>query len=189
MPTPSVHDRLVLSAVTMLRTHGADGFGMAALLEHSNVARRSMYQHFPAGKGALLCEATAVAGKALCGQLAALLAEHDAMDAFDLWADYWKSALTDSDYTLGCPLAAASLSAPEYPDAAAEAARAFERLASIIGDALEREGHDAERARAAGSAIVSGIEGVIIVARATRSVEPFDSFVAHTRATWGRRPH
>ncbi|WOC12159.1 TetR/AcrR family transcriptional regulator [Gordonia sp. MP11Mi] len=190
MPTPSVHERLVSSAVTMLRTHGADGFGMAALLEHSSVARRSMYQHFPAGKSELLREATVVAGKGVCNHLAALLVEHDAMATLDLWADHWKSVLADSDYALGCPLAAASLSATEYPDAAAEAATAFDRLATIIGDALEREGHDAAQARAAGSVIVSGIEGAIIVARATKSVEPFDAFVAHTRATWGRGlPH
>lgn len=186
MATPSVHDRLVSSAVTLLRAHGADGFGMSALLTHSNVARRSMYQHFPSGKAALLREATAVAGKWVCAYLKAALAEHTTEDALELWADQWKAALTESDFALGCPLAAASLSAQEYPEAAAEAAKAFDRAASIISDALQREGADTQQARVRAGAVVSGIEGAILVARATRSTEPFDTFVAHTRATWSR---
>ncbi|MCF8571621.1 TetR/AcrR family transcriptional regulator [Gordonia sp. HY002] len=186
MTAPSVHDRLVSSAVTLLRTHGADGFGMSTLLTHSSVARRSMYQHFPSGKAELLREATAAAGKGVCAYLKSVLAEHSAVDALELWADQWKTSMIESDYALGCPLAAASLSAQEYPDAAAEAARAFERATSLIGDALQREGLDAEQARLAGGFIVSGLEGAILVARATRSVEPFDTFVAQARAMWFR---
>ncbi|GAA4642387.1 TetR/AcrR family transcriptional regulator [Gordonia humi] len=187
MATPSVRDRLVSSAVTMLRTHGADGFGMSALLQHSSVARRSMYQYFPEGKAQLLSEATATAGKGVCAYLKAALAEHHTLDALDLWAEQWKSSMAASDYALGCPLAAASLSAHEYPDAAAESATALSRAATLIAEALTRDGLDADEAQSAGRVAVSSVEGAIIVARATRSVQPFDDFAAHARAVWGPR--
>lgn len=186
MGTGSVHERLVTSAVTLLRTHGADGFGMSALLQHSNVARRSMYLHFPAGKSELLREATAAAGKGVCAYLAGVLSEHSPAEALDQWADLWKAALVDSDYTLGCPLAAASMSAQEYPEAAAEAARAFERASTVIGDALCRHGLDSEEARTTADTIVSGIEGAILVSRATKSVGPIDTFTAHTHTMLAR---
>jgi len=187
MATPSVRDRLVSSAVTMLRTYGADGFGMSALLQHSGVARRSMYQHFPDGKAQLLSAATASAGKGVCACLTATLAEHHALDALDLWMERWTSLMVASDYALGCPLAAASLSAQEYPDAAAESATALTRAAALIAAALTRDGLDADEAQTAGRVLVSSVEGAIIVARATRSVRPFDDVAEHARAVWGPR--
>lgn len=185
MSSASVPDRLVRSATHLLRSRGADGFGMTELLEHSNVARRSMYQHFPEGKAQLLHAATLEAGRLLETGMAALLAETTAVDALQMWVDYWKKVLVESDYRLGCPLAAASLSSQDYPDAAAAAATAFDRFAELLAESFIRDGLPEDDARTAGTVIVSGVEGAIITARARRTVEPFDTLAAHVRAVWG----
>ncbi len=188
MSSTPVRERLLTSTTLLLRSRGADGFGVAELLDHSGVARRSMYQHFPDGKAGLLRAATAEAGKGVGAMLKAVLAEMSALDAVDFWAQQWAAVLVESDYRLGCPLAAASLSAQEYPDAAAEAATAFRRFEALIAEAFVRDGLDPSEAAAAGAVLVSGVEGAIITARATRDATVFGVLTAHARAVWGPTP-
>ncbi len=187
MTTTPVRERLLTSATLLLRSRGADGFGMSELLEHSKVARRSMYQYFPEGKADLLRVATADAGKGVGNMLKAVLAEMSTLDALDFWARQWADLLVESDYRLGCPLAAASLSAQEYPAAASEAATAFRRFEVLIADAFVRDGLDANEAATAGAVLVSGLEGAILTARATRDVSVFHTLAAHARAVWGAK--
>ena len=47
---PGPRERLIASAIDLVRARGVDGTGLAELLEHSGTARRSIYQHFPGGK-------------------------------------------------------------------------------------------------------------------------------------------
>lgn len=185
MTTVPVRDRLLISAMTLLRSKGADGFGMSELLEHSGVARRSMYQHFPDGKAQLLAEATAAAGRYAARGVAAAQDGRTAVDAFVLVLDGWKQILTDSDYRLGCPLVAAALAAVEYPAAAERAAAAFATMSGQLTDAFVRDGVDPETARGIGHMLVSSLEGAIITSRALRSVEPLDALSAHVRHLWG----
>ncbi|MGB6244482.1 TetR/AcrR family transcriptional regulator, partial [Gordonia sp. (in: high G+C Gram-positive bacteria)] len=118
MATPPVRDRLLMSAITLLRSKGADGFGMSELMAHSGVARRSMYQHFPEGKAELLEAATAEAGRFAGALLARALADMPTVAGLTAVAEQWKRILVDSDYDLGCPLVAAATAAAEYPAAA-----------------------------------------------------------------------
>lgn len=177
----SVHDRLIRSAITLLRSRGADGFGMAELLDDSGVARRSMYQHFPRGKAELLEAAATEAGEVIGSQLDAVLAELPPVEALAAWVEQWKRALTGSDFRLGCPLAAAGQSAQDYPAADAAAARAFRGFRDRIAAAFVRDGMSDEEAARTASVLVSGIEGAIITSRSLRSVAPLDDLVAHAR--------
>ncbi|NLG45716.1 TetR/AcrR family transcriptional regulator [Gordonia sp. (in: high G+C Gram-positive bacteria)] len=185
MTTPSVRDRLLISAMALLRSKGADGFGMSELLEHSGVARRSMYQHFPDGKAELLEQATASAGRYAARELATAQDGRSPVDAFVLVLESWKEILTTSDYRLGCPLVAAALATVEYPAAAERAAEAFATMSTQIAESFTRDGVDPETARGIGHMLISSLEGAIITSRALRSVEPLDALASHVRHMWG----
>ncbi|WP_040518428.1 TetR/AcrR family transcriptional regulator [Gordonia neofelifaecis] len=185
MTTPPVRERLLLSATVLLRSKGADGFGMSELMEHSGVARRSMYQHFPEGKGQLLAEATAEAGRFASTRLASALADRTAVDGFVITIERWKRILRSSDYELGCPLVAASISATDYPAAAQQAARAFRTLSDQVAAAFEADGTPADDARRAGEFLVASMEGAIITSRTLRSTTPLDALIEHVRHVWG----
>lgn len=176
-----VRDRLVHSAITLLRSRGADGFGVTELLDDSRVARRSMYQHFPSGKAELLETAATQAGRYIGGQLDALLAESPPIEALAVWVESWKQALIESDYRLGCPLAAAAQAAQEYPAAGAAAARAFTGFTESISAALIASGVRDADARSTARVLVSAVEGAIITSRSLRTVAPLDDLVAHAR--------
>lgn len=177
----AVRDRLVYAAIELLRSRGADGFGMAELLDDAGVARRSMYQHFPGGKAELLESAVVQAQAYLSAQIGGLLAELSPIEALAAWAGLWKRVLIDSDYRLGCPLVAAAQAAEEYPAVGAAAARAFTATADRIAAALVASGTPEATAHSLARVLVSGIEGAIITSRSMRSVVPLDDFEAHAR--------
>ncbi|ALG83293.1 TetR/AcrR family transcriptional regulator [Gordonia phthalatica] len=181
MTTPSVHDRLIASAITLLRRKGADGFGMAELLAHSGVARRSMYQHFPDGKAQLLAEATTSAGRYATARMLQLQAGRSAVDGFVAVIDSWKTILTDSDYEFGCPLVAAALATAEYPEAAERAAESFTALGGLVAAAFARDGASPDAAQGTGQMLIASLEGAIITSRARRTVEPLDALAGHVR--------
>ncbi|MBM7368618.1 TetR/AcrR family transcriptional regulator [Gordonia hydrophobica] len=184
MTTASVRDRLLTSTIALLRSKGADGFGMSELMRHSGVARRSMYLHFPDGKAQLLEQATAAAGRIAVRQVSTIASHESVPDGFAAVIETWKRTLADSDYELGCPLVAASLATAEYPAAAARAAAAFATLSDVIADALAGDGVDPDAARSAGHLLFASLEGAIITSRALRSTEPLDALEAHIRQTW-----
>ncbi|MCP9625448.1 TetR/AcrR family transcriptional regulator, partial [Nocardia otitidiscaviarum] len=47
-------DRLIESAIELVREQGVHGAGLSALLDRSRASRNSLYQHFPEGKGELV---------------------------------------------------------------------------------------------------------------------------------------
>lgn len=185
MTTPSVRDRLIASTIALLRSKGADGFGMSELMTHSGVARRSMYQHFPNGKAQLLDEATAVAGTYASRRLDRAQTNRSATAGFLTVIDDWKTTLSGNDYEYGCPLVAAALATAEYPAAAARAAEAFDELGRQIADAFVRDGADPTTARGNGQMLIASLEGAIITSRARRSVEPLDALAAHVVRVFG----
>lgn len=182
MTNPSgVRERLVRSAISLLRTRGADGFGMAELLEESGVARRSMYQHFPRGKAELLETAAREAGLRINAELDELLATLSPVEALAAWIEHWKRGLLASDFRRGCPLAAAGHSAQEYPEADAAAGVAFASFQRKIADAFVADGMADDDATRTAGVLVSAVEGAIITSRSLRSVTPLDDVVAHAR--------
>ena len=50
----TARERLIASAIELLRRNGVAGTGLAQLLEHSGTARRSVYVNFPGGKSELV---------------------------------------------------------------------------------------------------------------------------------------
>ena len=176
-----VRDRLLDSAIVLLRSRGADGFGMTELLTDSKVARRSMYQHFPQGKAQLLEAAATRAGQHIGSRLDALLAELPPIEALAAWTDSWSRVLIESDYRLGCPLAAAAQAAQEYPAAGAAAAAAFARFTDQLTAALSAAGVPDTEARSTARVLVAGVQGAIITSRSLRTVDPLNDFVAHAR--------
>jgi TetR/AcrR family transcriptional repressor of lmrAB and yxaGH operons len=56
-PAGRTRDRMLLSAVTLLRERGRNGVTLDAVLAHSGAPRGSIYHHFPGGRDQLVLEA------------------------------------------------------------------------------------------------------------------------------------
>lgn len=168
---PGPRQRLIDSAIAMMRERGVHATGLADLLKRSGTARNSIYQHFPEGKAELIAAAEREASGLANGFLDALRARGDAEYLLTKFIGWWVNQLQTHDFDTGCPHAAAALAGPGEAQIRAAAHDAFVgmrvRLAESFRDSGVCEGVDS-----LASLAVSAIEGALLQAQAAHSVQP-----------------
>ncbi|NVN52041.1 TetR/AcrR family transcriptional regulator [Mycolicibacterium hippocampi] len=184
----SPRERMVISAALLIRERGAHPTAIADVLEHSGAPRGSAYHYFPGGRTQLLCEAVDYAGEFMAARLGVATSTLEALDA--LFDDYRKQ-LQRSDFRAGCPVVAVAVEAgdPAKPDQAQpvieRAAAAFARWRSVIEQRLIADGVPVHRTGALAMLILSSFEGAIVIARASRDLEPLDTVHVQLRSLLG----
>ena len=173
----TARDRLIGSAIELLRRNGVAGTGLAELLEHSGTARRSVYVNFPGGKSELMAEATRTAGRLMDPTLAGLAPDGNGRMSLAGFAESWKGELRSSDYAAGCPIVAAALGRTESSSAADAAGEVFHEWQKMLAGRLNAEGVGAQEAESLATTIVAAVEGAVILCLAERSTEPLDRTV------------
>lgn len=175
----STKQRMLDSAVLLLRERGAPGVTVDAVLAHSGAPRGSVYHHFPGGRNELIIGALRQAGDYITAIVAESVAEGDAQRMVGRFIRFWKRALTATDYRAGCPLVAVAIDSREHiPEAADLVREIFVRWQASLSDLLVANGFPAERAPRLANLIVSAIEGAIILSRAHRDLTPLDDVLA-----------
>jgi TetR/AcrR family transcriptional regulator, lmrAB and yxaGH operons repressor len=170
----SVRDRLIISTIDLMRRHGVAGTGIAAILEHGNASRRSIYMNFPDGKTGLVREATHVAGAFIEQQIATALESPTPQEALAVFIAGWKKVVADSDFTAGCPIAAAGSARSLEPHTADAAGETFARWQAAIGNSLHHHGMSESAAAALATTAIAAVEGGVLLAVAQRSLDPLD---------------
>src|ERR1700734_2405111 len=136
----SARETLVASITGLIQRRGVAGAGLSALLEHSGVARRTVYVNFPGGKAELVTEATRIAGQALSAVIGSADNGDDPIRAVRTFIDQWKEQLRATEMEAGCPIVAAILGRSEAPAAAQAAAEAGDDWRTILADRLVGSG-------------------------------------------------
>ena len=165
-------DRLIASAVDLVRRDGVAGTGLAHLLEVSGTARRSLYLNFPGGKAQLIDDATAAAGQTTSAAIDGLAAEGDPVSVIRKFVTGWASALADSGFAAGCPIVAAALGRSEAPAAADTAGQVFIDWQNRLMEHLEAARLAPQDAAQLATVTIAAVEGAIVMCQATRSDEP-----------------
>jgi AcrR family transcriptional regulator len=172
----SPRDRMVASAALLIRERGAHSTAISDVLEHSGAPRGSAYHYFPGGRTQLLCEAVDFASDHTAARISSAATGLDVLDAV---VSGFRKQLAKSDYRAGCPVVAVAVEAgdpakDENADVLDRAGAAFARWTDLIAQRLADDGVAADRARELAVFMTSAIEGAIVMARATRDVEPLD---------------
>jgi TetR/AcrR family transcriptional regulator, lmrAB and yxaGH operons repressor len=171
----STKQRMLDSAVLLLRERGAPGVTVDAVLAHSGAPRGSVYHHFPGGRNELILGALRQAGDYIAAIVEESVAAGDIQRTVGRFVRFWKRALTDTDYRAGCPLVAVAIDSREHiPEAADLVREIFVRWQASLSDLLVANGFPVERAGRLANLIVSSIEGAIILSRAHRDLTPLD---------------
>lgn len=166
-------DALVLTTAVLLRRQGYAATGLAQVLAESGATTGSLYHHFPGGKEALaeaaMDASAAVVAQALQRALAAPLSTGEAIER---WLDALAAELA-GDPRDGCPIAPVALEAVHAsPRLQAAAARAFATWCDLIAARLRRDGRTPAQARSAALAVVSLVEGALLLARTSGQRAP-----------------
>ncbi|MFE3410530.1 TetR/AcrR family transcriptional regulator [Streptomyces mirabilis] len=172
-----VRERMVLGAIHLLARRGLNGTSFADVLELTGASRGSVYHHFPGGKDELISAAVdrcGANGVKIIGQMAG----KPAVEVATLYLDVWRDMLLESGFESGCALVAVTTASdsPHLQDRAADAFKAWQcRLAELFADG----GLTVVRAERFATLLVASLEGAVILSRAKRSMEPFETVVSH----------
>jgi AcrR family transcriptional regulator len=169
--------RVVESAKERMRRHGVAATSMLDAIADAGASRGSLYHYFPGGKAQLIEEATTMACEEY-GAAFTLIENLDATEAVPAMVAYWRAHVEATDFSAGCPVAAAALSGEETASARDLAGEGFAAWVGSIERMLLTSGVPAVRAEPLASLILSAVEGAVIVSLAQHSMEPMEQAAA-----------
>ena len=174
-PQP-VRDRIVRSAADLVRERGVHGVGLREIVAHAGVSRGFLQRYFPVGKTQLITEALNLAGSEVVGETESGL--HTAVtlaDAIDAIFAPWRRVLLESDFTMGCPIAATVIDASRDDALRQHAGALLDQWRDSVRAALVKYGAEGSTAEDDASVLLAALEGALILSRANQSIEPLDT--------------
>jgi AcrR family transcriptional regulator len=167
MPRPDRSRAALLDkAATLFRRQGYAATGLNQILDEAGVKPGSLYHHFPQGKQQLAAAVVDTAGAGIEHLLRRLLAtDRSVADIVDRWIDLLVAGLA-GDQRDGCPIepiATESVNASQQVRAAS--ARVFQGWCAAIGERLRSDGWPDDDAESIALAVISLIEGALILSR------------------------
>jgi TetR/AcrR family transcriptional regulator, lmrAB and yxaGH operons repressor len=179
--------RMVAAARRLFREHGYLGTALSDVVSESAAPRGSIYFHFPGGKEELATEVTLLhASDRIAHINRAAAATTSAAQLIEAFIARERDDLVASNYREGCAMAPIVIEATPGSDQLSDATRrAFHDLIATLAARLTEKGIPGEEAGQLATAAWTSVEGALIVSRALRSPEPFDSAIAQLTSAAG----
>jgi TetR/AcrR family transcriptional repressor of lmrAB and yxaGH operons len=167
---------LIDSAATLFRRQGYAATGLNQILEVAGVRPGSLYHHFPQGKQQLAAAVVDTQGAGIEGLLRRFLATgRPVADVVDRWFDLLAAGLA-GDRRDGCPIEPiATESVNASPLVREASARAFGGWCAAIEERLRADGRPAVEAKQVALAVISLIEGALILSRTSGDAGALDA--------------
>ncbi|WP_433307078.1 TetR/AcrR family transcriptional regulator [Actinoplanes sp. CA-030573] len=173
-----VRDRMIDGAVRLLAQQGLQATSFAEVLQLTGAPRGSIYHHFPGGKDQLVAAAVEAAGARAIGVLDGLAGQSPER-VTEAFLGLWRLLLERTGMTAGCAVLAVTV-ATRSDELVSGAGAVFRAWRSRLSDLFEAGGLPDAGAFAA--TLVAASEGAVVMARAERSMEPFDAVAGHLLA-------
>ena len=172
----SARDRIVRSAAALVRERGVHGVGLRQIVAHADGPRGSLQRYFPGGKTQLITEALNLAGAEVLNDTESGLRHAATLaDAIDAIFAPWRHVLVESNFTMGCPIAATVIDAGGDDPLRREAQALFDHWRASISAALVKFGVQESTAEDDASVLLAALEGALILSRANQSTQPLET--------------
>jgi TetR/AcrR family transcriptional repressor of lmrAB and yxaGH operons len=160
--------------VKLFSQRGYHGTGLQDILEAGGAPRGSLYFHFPKGKEQIGEAAVQLGTEGVREFITGAAQTSGNVQAFLVKLARGMAAnLERSGYSEGCPVATTALETAAQSDVLGRAARtAFQTWEQEIKRALISFGMKANKADRTATAVLSQLEGALLLARTYRSLEP-----------------
>ena len=167
-------EKTLSAAVKLFSQRGYHGTGLQDILEAGGAPRGSLYFHFPKGKEQIGEAAVQLGTDGVRQFIADAAQTSGSVQAFLVKLARGMAAnLERSGYREGCPVATTALETAAQSDVLGRAARtAFQTWEQEIKRALISFGMKANQADRTATAVLSQLEGALLLARTYRSLEP-----------------
>jgi TetR/AcrR family transcriptional repressor of lmrAB and yxaGH operons len=169
--------RMIHAAAELFRQRGYHATTFSDVVRESGAPRGSTYFHFPGGKAELAREAIARAGDEI-EEMVAEAARHadDPASLVRALAHIFAGRLETSGYQSGCAIATMVLElAPREEEFSADFNSVFARWRTALITSFEPRGIAPDRAAVLAELTMSAFEGALVLSRAARSIEPFNT--------------
>lgn len=180
-PILGPRDRIVASAVELIRTQGVSGTGLREVVSRAGAPRGSLQHYFPGGKDQLVTEALVRAGGVAGRRVQRVLDRLEAKSPGALLAGVagrWREELLRDGFEAGCPLVAAAGDVAAANDTLrAAVAQGLDGWERPLCSALAACGVPEARAPALAVLVISALEGAIVLARVRHDVAALDVVV------------
>lgn len=174
-PQP-VRDRIVRSAADLVRERGVHGVGLREIVAHAGVSRGFLQRYFPGGKTQLIIEALNVSGSEVVSETESRLATAATLaDAIEAIFAPWRRVLLESNFTMGCPIAATVIDASRDDALRQHAGALLDQWRDAARAALVKHGAQGPTAEDDASVLLAALEGALILSRANQSIQPLDA--------------
>lgn len=173
MSTPT-RQRIVEAGADLLRVKGYAGTGVKEIVAAAEAPFGSLYHHFPGGKEQLGEEVIRWSG-AMYGRLGPLIfdAAPDVATGIRMFFAGAAEHLEETGYTDACPIATVALEVASTSEPLRLAtADVFTAWIDGLTPRFTAAGLPEPRARELAIAMIAGLEGAFVLARAWRSTEP-----------------
>jgi TetR/AcrR family transcriptional regulator, lmrAB and yxaGH operons repressor len=166
---------LVDAAATLFRRQGYAATGLNQILAEAGVRPGSLYHHFPQGKQQLAAAVVDGSGAAIAQLLRRMLAKDMSVaDIIDRWVDFQIAGLA-ADWRDGCPIEPIATESVHASELVREAsARAFDGWCAAIEKRLRQDGWPPADAKSAAVAVISQMEGALMLARVSGATTPLE---------------
>ena len=169
-------DRIVRSAAALVRERGVHGVGLRQIVAHADGPRGSLQRYFPGGKTQLITEALNLAGaEVLADTESGIIDAASLADAIDAVFAPWRQVLVESNFTMGCPIAATVIDAGGDDRLRQEARALLDQWRDCVHVALVKFGVQESTAKDDASVLLAALEGALILSRAHQSTQPLDT--------------
>lgn len=163
---------MIDAAIRILAEDGYQAASFTEVIARSGAPRGSIYHHFPGGKDELVAAALDVQSARTFERLEQL-AGQDPIAVVRAFTDGWRRGLGLTDFAVGCSLLAVSTSTGEG-ELRAKAGGLFRDWRGLLARLFAAGGMDPAGAQGLAAQLLAATEGAVAIARAERSLEPFD---------------
>jgi len=167
-------NKTLAAAARLFTQRGYHGTALHDILEAGGAPRGSLYFHFPGGKEEIGEAAVAIANQTVAAFITQAADTAQNLRGFlSQIARGMAANLERSGYREGCPIATTALEVAGQSDVLGRAVRAaFQTWEAEIRKGLLRFGMKPAEAERAATAILSQLEGALLLSRTYRSLEP-----------------
>jgi TetR/AcrR family transcriptional repressor of lmrAB and yxaGH operons len=176
--------RMLEATAQLLQHQGYHGTSVSDILKESGAPRGSLYFHFPGGKNQLVVEATRANVNEFTQALRETLAKaKNPAHGVRAFVEAAATALRETGYTFGCPVAPVILDAPSgLTELSDMCQQALEEWIDLMRRSFVEAGVLNQRAYALALFVQSSIEGSLLIARAYRDPGPLVKVAAELEA-------
>ena len=178
----SPRERMVYSAVQLVRARGAHGTGVRDVVEYAHAPRGSFQHYFPGGKDQLVGEAVLWAADFAVDRVRGYRAtarKPTPSGLFAHMARQWKDEFGKRGFERGCPLMATAADLVGTGSPVSEQLRdGIERWEAAVADELVAMDVPPRRAKRLATLMISTLEGAVMSARVRGDVGPLTTVVA-----------